>query len=313
MSESKITKVVVVGAGLIGSSWASFFLAKGLTVVATDPSLQAEAKLKRFVIDAWEELTQLGLAESASKDKLEFTPDLSEAVKNAEFIQENAPEKLELKQNLYQEIEKYAPATSLIASSTSSLLMSDLQNKAKHPERFIIAHPFTPPHLLPLVEIVAGRKTSQATIARAMQFYESLGKHPLHVKKEVVGHIGNRLTSALYKEAVYLVEAGIASVEDVDAAITYGPGMRWAFMGPHLSYHLGGGEGGYRHYLDHLGATQEERWRHHGTPSLTPELKEKLIAGVEVATQGQSMEALRQKRDKGLLALLKLKRDPGED
>lgn len=194
-----------------------------------------------------------------------------------------------------------------IASSTSSLLASDIQEGARYPGRILVAHPMNPPHLIPLVELVAGKLTTPEAMDRAQAFYDAIGRVTIRVQKERIGHLANRLTSALYREAVNIVAEGIGTVEDVDKAIAWGPGMRWAFMGPHLIYHLGGGKGGYRHYLEHLGPTQAARWQELGEPELTSEVIEALLNGLEVEIEGVDQAKLEQGRDAALVALAKLK------
>ena len=199
----------------------------------------------------------------------------------------------------------------LIASSTSSLKATDIQRVAKYPNRILVAHPMNPPHLIPMVEIVPGKLTSESTMLAAKSFYEDMKRTIISIKKEVTGHVANRLTSALYREAVYMVSEGIADVEDIDKAITYGPGLRWSLIGPHLTYHLGGGAGGYKHYLEHLGPTQEARWKDHGTASLTDELKAILIEGIEKELENQDPNTLLLRRDSAIVELIKLKQKYG--
>jgi 3-hydroxyacyl-CoA dehydrogenase len=223
-----------------------------------------------------------------------------------EFVQECGPERLAIKQAIITEVEEQLAADVVIASSTSALLASDLQNGAHHPQRILVGHPFNPPHLLPLVEIVAGSQTAANVVEWTMAFYRHIGKYPVHVKKEAVGHIANRLTAALFREALYMVDEGIASVADIDAVITQGPGLRWASMGPFLTYHLAGGEGGIRHYMEHLGPTQEARWRTLGTPHLSEQLAQAVIHEVLQMLGQQSTAELVARRDEALVQLLTL-------
>jgi 3-hydroxyacyl-CoA dehydrogenase len=297
--------VGVLGAGLVGRSWAALFAARGLAVTVVDPDPGAEAALRGFLPGALEDLAALGLAVAAPTEPT-FSTDPA-ALAGVPFLQENGPDRLEAKRALLAEAERHLPPEAVIASSTSSLLPSDLQTALARPERLLAAHPMNPPHLVPMVELVAGRLTAPETVERAAAFYEAHERVVIRVRKETVGHLANRLTSALYREAVHCVAEGIASVEDVDRAIAWGPGLRWALMGPHAIYHLGGGAGGYRAYLDHLGPTQEARWREHGTPTLTPELKDRLVEGVEAELAGEDPEALARRRDAALVALLSLK------
>src|ERR1700720_1171498 len=205
----EIRKVAIVGTGLIGASWSALYLARGLNVVATDPAPNAEANLRRYIDAAWKDLTVIGLSPNASRDNLEFTPDMKKALSEADFVQENGPERPDFKIKLFEDMDAATPTDSIIASSSSGLTMSVMQSACKHPERCVTGHPFNPPHVIPLVEIVAGAKTSPQTVERALSFYASIGKKPIHVRKEVVGHVANRLQAALYREIVYLIEQGV--------------------------------------------------------------------------------------------------------
>lgn len=298
--------VGVVGGGLIGMSWASLFLARGCDVIVVDPDPETASRFARFLPKAWDNLTELGLTVGETAPVPTVTHDLS-ALGRVDFVQENGPERIETKRAVIAGIEEVIGSRVVIASSTSSLRASDMQADARHPERILVAHPMNPPHLVPMVELVSGRQTSEATLAAAERFYAEMQRVTIRVKREVPGHLANRLTSALFREAVNLVAEGIADVEDIDKAVAYGPGMRWALMGPHLTYHMGGGQGGYRHYLDHLGPTQEERWKNLGNPKLTEEVKEALIAGVERELAAQDKATLTERRDAALVDLLKLK------
>lgn len=307
-----IQHIAIIGAGLIGASWAALFLSKGLRVTVCDPSETALDGVPGFITTAWQDLAQLDdIAATPPLDRLTLTQDISSACAQADMVQECGPDRIAIKRQIVAEIEAALAPGAIIASSTSSLMASDIQEGARHPGRILVAHPMNPPHLVPLVELVAGRATDPACIATARAFYDSIGRVTVVVQKERVGHLANRLTSALYREAVSLVAEGVATVADVDRAIAHGPGLRWAFMGPHLTYHLGGGAGGYRHYLDHLGPTQVARWADQTTPALTPALIDTLVAGIEEATMGESPAELARRRDAALVALAKLKRDLG--
>ena len=227
-------------------------------------------------------------------------------LKACTFIQENCPEDLVVKKGVIKELEQIVSAKTIISSSTSSFIPSELQRACSHPERVLVGHPMNPPHLIPVVEIVLGKLANQETANRAISFYKSLNRIPVLIKKEMRGHLANRLTSALYREAVYLVSEGVADVEDVDSVISNGPGLRLALLGPHMNYHLGGGDGGYRYYLEHLGPSQEERWKTLGETPLTSEIKEKLIKGIEC--QNIDTSQLKTKRDVGLIEILKAKK-----
>ena len=239
------------------------------------------------------------------KREVKFSNSIND-LKSATFIQENCPEDLNLKKETILKLEKTISENTVIASSTSSFLPSELQSGCAKPERIIVGHPMNPPHLIPLVELVLGEISSEEITNRAKFFYQTLERIPVWIKKEMRGHLANRLTSALYREAVYLISEGIADVSDVDAVISNGPGLRLALLGPHMNYHLGGGNGGYRNYLEHLGPSQEERWKTLGQAPLTPELKEKLISGIE--SQKLNLSELKKKRDISLIEILKTKK-----
>lgn len=305
-----VTHVGVLGGGLIGMSWASLFLARGLKVTVVEPREEAKAEVTAFVSAAWPHLRALGLTQAEAPRQPEVSNDIK-ALADVDFLQENGPDRIAIKQEMVAALEAVIGTDVVIASSTSSLMASDIQAKAVHPERILVAHPMNPPHLVPMVELVAGRLTAPDTVDRAEAFYLAMERVPIRVKKEVPGHLANRLTAALYREAVHMVAEGIADVGDIDKAIAAGPGMRWALMGPHLIYHLGGGAGGYRHYLDHLGPTQEARWAELGQSPLTEELKAQLVAGVDAEIGDESTEALSERRDAALVALAGLKRQHG--
>src|SRR6266581_4942884 len=303
-----INRVAIIGTGVIGASWAALFLAKGLEVVATDVAPNAEASLKRFVEAAWPALKRLGLAPGASQANLKFVADLPLAIKDADFVQENGPERIDFKTKLYGQLDELLPSDVIIASSSSGLTMSEIQSGCPlHPERCVIAHPFNPPHLIPLVEIVGGAKTSEETIRRSSQFYTALGKRTVRLHKEVPGHVANRLQAALAREVYYLVGEGVVSVADVDTALSWGPGLRWGIMGQVLLNHLGGGQGGMEHFLAQFTAPMTAWWKVLGSPQLTPELQQKLIAGVHAEVGSRSIDDLAAERDEVLLGLLELR------
>ncbi|WP_246685152.1 3-hydroxyacyl-CoA dehydrogenase NAD-binding domain-containing protein [Methylobacterium sp. WL69] len=291
--------VAVIGCGTLGASWAALFLAHGLDVAAHDPAPDFVDRLGPAVARAREQLAELGLT---GDGRLTHHARLADAVSGARFVQENAPEDEGVKRAVLAEIDGHAAPGILVASSTSAMLRSALVADCATPERVIVAHPFHPPHLVPLVEIVAG---DDAVAARAAAFYAGLGRRPVILRREMPGHIANRLASALYREAVHLVAEGVASVADIDAALCNGPGLRWAAMGPHMTYHLGGGAGGIRHYLDHLGASQERRWASLGTPGLDAAVKARIVAGVEAEAAGRTLPELEARRDRALLEILK--------
>lgn len=305
-------KIAVIGTGVIGASWAACFLANGYDVAATDPAPGAEDRLRKLVDDYWPALERMGLAQGASRSRLAFFDTPEPAVENAGFIQENGPERLDIKRETLEQITAVAPKDTLIASSSSGIRISDIQDAAVNPERVLLGHPFNPPHLIPLVEVVGGQLTSQQAIDQAMQFYASIGKKPIHIQREVKGHVANRLQAALWREAFNLVEQGVASVSDIDAAISHGPGLRWALLGPFLNLHLSGGQGGIQHLLDHLGPPMEEWWADLGQVKLSPALNQKLVQGVEQALEGNSLNDIVEQRNDVLLTLLQLKADAGK-
>ena len=260
--------------------------------------------MRGFGETAWSALETLGLSTDADPTRLIYAAGPAAACEGADFVQESAPERLEVKRELYPEIEAGAPPETVLASSTSGLLISDIQQGAKHPERFVLGHPFNPPHLIPLVEVLGGRETAPEAIDWALAFYAAIGKAPIRIAREVPGHVANRLQAAMWREAVHLVAEGIATAEDVDTAISQGPGLRWALMGPHRTFHLAGGPGGMENFLEHLGPATESWWADLGTPQLTPEVKRKLIESVEAENAGRCVAELAAERDRRLLALL---------
>jgi 3-hydroxyacyl-CoA dehydrogenase len=298
-------QIGVLGAGLIGMSWAGLFSAFGYDTTIYDPYLKKQHLARNEINNIWASLDLL-FDNLQNKKEVKFSDKIDD-LKGATFIQENCPEDLFLKQELISKIEKIVSEGTIISSSTSSFMPSELQNGCTTPERIIVGHPMNPPHLIPVVEIVLGKAFNQDISHRAKSFYNSLQRVPVQIKKEMRGHLANRLTSALYREAVYLVAEGIADVEDVDTVMSNGPGLRLALLGPHMNYHLGGGEGGYRYYLEHLGPSQEARWVTLGQTPLTDELKEKLIQGIE--SQNSNMTELKTKRDNSLIKILKTKKE----
>jgi 3-hydroxyacyl-CoA dehydrogenase len=310
MSNNKpIRRVAIIGTGVIGASWAALFLAKGLDVVATDIASDAETSLRRFVKAAWPALERLGLAPGASQSHLTFTHDMSAAVKSADFVQENGPERIDFKQKLYRQLDELLSADVIIASSSSGLTMSEIQAACQlHPERCVIGHPFNPPHLVPLVEIVGGAKTSKATIERAAEFYAGLGKQPVRLRKEVPGHVANRLQAALGREVYHLVAEGVVSAADVDTALCWGPGLRWGIMGNMMLNHLGGGEGGIEHFFQQFTGPMTAWWKVLGQPVLTPEMQKMLIDSVHAEVGSRPISELEAQRDEILLGLIELRR-----
>jgi 3-hydroxyacyl-CoA dehydrogenase len=314
MSYNKpIRRIAIVGTGVIGASWAAEYLARGFDVVATDPAPNAEANLRKLIDEAWKDLTSIGLSKGASRDRLSFTANMKEALSEADLVQENAPERPDFKMALYAEMDEVVPVDSLIASSSSGITPSVIQSRCKHPERVVIGHPFNPPHVIPLVEVVGGAKTSPDAIRQAISFYASIGKKPIHLKKELPGHVANRFQAALYREMLYVIEQGVLSVEDADAAVSYGPGLRWGVMGQSLQWHLGGGAGGIKHFMEHLMPPLEGSMKTLGMPNVTPELKQEVINGVMREAAGRSVEQLAQAENRILIGLLKLRAESEPD
>jgi carnitine 3-dehydrogenase len=302
-----VNRIAIVGTGVIGASWAAYYLARGFDVVATDPGPQAEANLRKYVDDAWPLLTQVGLSPGASRDRLTFSADMGRALANADWVQENAPERPDFKIKLFAQMDDATPPSSVIASSSSGITMDVIQSGCKRPERCVIGHPFNPPHVVPLVEVVGGAKTSEATIGRAMAFYAGIGKKPVRLHKALPGHVANRFQAALYKEVLYLVQQGVLSVADADVAVCYGPGIRWGVMGPSLQWHVGGGQGGIQHFMEHLMDPLAAMMKTLGTPEITPQLKQMVVDAVLKEAGGRSVEELAREENSVLTGLLKLR------
>ena len=308
-TQNTVRRVAIVGTGTIGASWATYYLARGFDVTATDPGHNAESALHSFVEGAWDAATTLSLAPGASPDRLKFSTDMRQAVADADFVQENAPERPDLKVKLYADIDDAAPPDTIIASSSSGITMSEIQAGCRNPERTVIGHPFNPPHVIPLVEVVGGKKTAPETIDAAMSFYASIGKKPIHLKKELPGHVANRIQIALYREVVWCIAEGVLDVADSDDAVSWGPGLRWGVMGPNLLWHLGGGEGGIQHFMDTLMDPMASTWKNLGNPQMTPELKQKIVDGVLAEADGRSIDELSADRDTMLLGLQAVRED----
>ena len=306
---STVSSVAIIGAGTIGSSWAAHFLAQGLKVRCWDPMDGYAENVTAFVARAWPLMTELGLVEGAALDNLSCHDRIADALEGVQFVQESGPENADIKASLMAEIDRDTAPDVVISSSSTALPVSEYQHKAAHPGRIVLGHPFNPPHLMPVVEVGGGKQTETWAVDQAMEFYAAVGKTPIRLKAEIPGHLVNRLQAALYQEAVHLVAEGYATVEDIDKAITGGPGLRWAFMGPHMTYHLGGGDGGIARYLDILGPSQERRWEALGKPELTDAVKQKIIDGIDAEARGRSIGQLTEERDATLLKLLKVLRE----
>ncbi len=300
----QVTRVACVGTGVIGGGWVAHFLARGYDVTAWDPAPDAESKLRRLVDAAWPALETIGLAEGASPDRLRLVDSLKEATAEAQFVQESAPERLPLKVKLLAELDAVTPPEVVIASSTSGYGMTDMQVDCERPQRLVVGHPFNPPYLIPLVEVVGGKQTDDAVVEWAARFYEQAGKRVITMSHEVPGFIANRLQEAVWREALHMVDKGEATVAQIDTAMTEGPGLRWAFMGPYLTFHLAGGEGGMAHMLDHFGPALEEPWTRLKAPDLTRELRDEVVRGCDAEVAGRSTAELVACRDRGLVAVL---------
>jgi 3-hydroxyacyl-CoA dehydrogenase len=299
--------VCVIGAGTIGASWTAYFLARGFEVAAYDPAPNGEDFARRFIDNAWPTLEKLNAVQpGADRKRFSFFKDPAAAAKGAGFVQESGPEREDVKIELFAAIDGAAPPEAVIASSSSGLLISRITAKCKHPGRCVIGHPFNPPHLIPLVEVVGGEKTSPDAINKAITFYRDIGKHPIHIRKEVRGHVANRLQAALWREAIHLVTEGVVSVADADAAIAYGPGLRWALMGPHLTFHMAGGDGGMKHFMDHIGPAIQGWMDDLGAPVLDAKTQKAIVDGVAEEAAGRSMDELRRWRDRKLIEILRV-------
>ena len=299
-----INTVGVVGTGVIGAGWSARFLARGLNVIASDPAPKAELHLRLKIDNAEPALSKLGLKTGDMQERLVFTEDLSQLAAEAEFIQESAPENEDLKRELHAKLDASAPAHVVIASSSSGLLPSRIQGDCTYPDRVVIGHPFNPVYLLPLVEVLAGDQTSDKSVSQAMAFYQSLGMHTLRVRKEVPGYISDRLQEALWREALHMVADGVATTEEIDDAIIYGPGLRWAFMGTCLTFHLAGGDVGMRHMLEQFGPALKLPWTKLKAPELTDHLIDRMVTGTQAQAGSKSVQELERLRDNCLIAIM---------
>jgi carnitine 3-dehydrogenase len=303
LAMNEIDTVACVGTGTIGGGWAAYFLAQGYRVQAWDPSPDAESKLRRLIDAAWPALTKLGLAPHASKDNFTVHSDLAEAVAGVGFVQESAPEVLELKRSLLAQIDSSTAPDVVIASSTSGYGMTEMATEAVNPDRLVVGHPFNPPYLIPLVEVVGGENTSAEAVKWAAAWYEHIGKSVITMDREVPGFIANRLQEALWREALHMVDNNEATVEQIDLAITDGPGLRWPLQGPMLTFHLAGGEGGMAHMLDHFGPSLKSPWTRLDAPELTRGLRDAVIAGCDEEVGDRSFLELVAERDEAIIAI----------
>ncbi len=302
----QVRKVAVIGAGTIGASWATCFLANGLDVMAVDPVVD-ERELRRAIDGMMPALESIGYPTLADTSLLQFSASIGDELAAAQFVQESVPERLDLKRETLRDLESVIGPQVIVSSSATALIPTDIQRKARQPQRLIVGHPFNPPHLIPLVEVSGGERTAPEALAWAIAFYRAIGKAPVLMKREAYGHIANRLAAALFREAVHLVAEGISTVKDIDEVITQGPGLRWALQGPFTTYHLAGGAEGIAHYMRHLGATQEARWRTLGDPKLTDELVDRIVRDVHESVAGLSSAQLARYRDTGLVEIHRLK------
>ena len=303
---NEIRKVAIIGTGVIGSGWAAHFLRNGMNVTAYDPAPDAETRLRQKIEEVWPMLERIGLHSQAGLEKLAFTSDLASAVAEAEFVQENTPERLNIKIDTLARIDAAAAPDVVIASSTSGYAMTEMAQQCRHPERCVVAHPFNPPYLMPVVEVVAGQKTAPEVHDWAVAFYRATGKKPLKLSKEIPGFVADRLMEAIWREALHMLANDMATVEEIDASIRYGPGLRWAMMGPLTVLHLAGGEGGMAHMLHQFGPSLKSPWTFLEAPELTDELSQRVIDGCERLTAGHSLKALEQERDELLLKMIEL-------
>ncbi|MCY1272348.1 L-carnitine dehydrogenase [compost metagenome] len=301
---TQIKTFAALGSGVIGSGWIARALAHGLDVIAWDPAPGAEAALRERIANAWPALQKQGLAPGASQDRLRFVATIEECVRDADFIQESAPERLDLKLDLHAKISSVARPDVIIGSSTSGLLPSEFYADAVHPERCVVGHPFNPVYLLPLVEVVGGEKTAPEAVQAAIQIYSALGMRPLHVRKEVPGFIADRLLEALWREALHLVNDGVASTGEIDDAIRFGAGLRWSFMGTFLTYTLAGGKAGMRHFMAQFGPALQLPWTYLPAPELTDTLIDRVVEGTSEQQGSRSIAELERYRDDCLLAVL---------
>lgn len=299
-----VRRIACIGTGVIGAGWAAYFLARGFDVVGWDPHSEARERARYLIDQVWPTMTQLGLVEDASPSRLTLTDKIETAMDGAQFVQESAPERLELKQELLARIDTLAPSEIVISSSTSGFPASELQARCARAERVVVGHPFNPPYLMPLVEVVGGGRTAPETVDWAASFYDSIGKITIKLKAEMPGFIANRLQEAIWREAVQLIAAGQANVADINRAMVYGPGLRWAFMGPFLQSQLTGGQGGIEHSLNQFTPEIRAPWCHAPMTDMTPGLREALINGAQQAAAGRSTEQLIEERDRVLVALL---------
>lgn len=308
-----ISHCAVLGAGVIGASWAALFLASGRSVAVFDPDEAAERHVRAYIEQAWPAMTELGLTDRGAPHRISFHTSAPEAVAGAGFIQENVPERLPVKQETFALIEPVLDKGAIVASSASGLTLGQMQSGWSDPARFVLGHPFNPPHLIPLVEVMGNDRTAPGVVEAAEAFYADIGKVTIRMKKEIPGHVANRLQAAVWREAIHLVQTGVASVGDVDKAMSAGPGLRWAAMGPTTLFGLGAGPGGLAAFCDHFAGTFNGWWDGLGTPHLTPEVTGLLVAGLKEATGEATVDELAAERDARIVALQKALRQRARD
>lgn len=301
----RTTHTTSLGGGVIGASWTALFLAAGHSVAVHDPAAGIERQVRTYVETAWPTLSDLGLAAHGTPDALTFHADARAAVDGASFVQESVPERIEIKHELFREIEPALDAGAIVASSASGLTLTEMQAGWSAPDRFVLGHPFNPPHLIPLVEVLGNQHTAAGVVDAARRFYESLGKVTIELRREVPGHVANRLQAALWREAIHLVMEGVATVDDVDTAVWAGPGVRWAAMGPTMLFHLGAGEGGLTSFCDRYADSFDRWWNDLGEPTLTPEVAAVLVSQLTEATDRATTAELAARRDAIITAMLR--------
>lgn len=301
----KVTRVASIGAGPIGAGWAAHFLARGYEVTAYLHSLDELPVFKEILDTGWTSLEALGLVPGACRGRLRVTDDLEEAMVDAEFVQESAPERLDLKQHLYERLGQLVPHGVIISSSTSGLTMTEIQAKCQSPERTVVGHPFNPPYLLPLVEIIGGKKTAPECVQWAREFYAYAGKAPLVMQKEVPGFVATRLQEALWREALHMVANGEATPEDIDTALINGPAPRMAVQGQCMAFHVACGEGGMATNLDQFGPALKLPWTRLEAPELTKELRDRMVEGCNQIAAGRHFKDMAAERDRAIVGILK--------
>jgi 3-hydroxyacyl-CoA dehydrogenase len=289
-------------------SWAAYYLAKGFVVRATDPVAGTEEKLRTYIDGAWKVLEEVGLEPGADKNNVTFSANLAESLSGVDFVQENGPEREDLKLKLFKDISDAVGKDVIIASSSSGIPVSNFQTEATNPARILLGHPFNPPHLIPLIEVVGGKLTSAENVTRAIKFYAQIGKKPIRIKKEMKGHVANRIQAAVFREVLYLLDQDVASLADIDIAMSHGPGLRWAILGQFMNANLGGGEGGIKRFLEHLGPAMEGWWEDLGRiEHVTTQMAEKAEAGINEILSTHSASDIVAARDNLLLQTLKAK------